>query len=199
MSYHTLATDIADFITTHNLHGSHVMGHSLGGKTAMTLALQFPQLLGHLAVLDIAPVTYSHTQLGSIKAMHALTLRKVTRRTDADAALQESVPETMVRQFLLQNLVQNGDDFEWRINLDALANHMDEMIGFPTFDEKRFDGPTLFLNGMDSDYVLPRHHSAIHRYFPTTQIVGVEQAGHWLHVQKPKMVVDAIKQFLSAA
>jgi pimeloyl-ACP methyl ester carboxylesterase len=196
MSYHALAMDIANFITTHNLHGSHVMGHSLGGKTAMVLALQYPDVMQRLAILDIAPVTYAHTQLGYINAMQALNLSAVTRRTDADAALRESVPDTIVRQFLLQNLVQNGSHFEWRINLDALANYMDEMIAFPTFAPNQFRGPTLLLYGMDSDYVLPEHHNIIHGYFPMTQIVGTEHTGHWLHVQQPNAVVHAIGQFL---
>jgi len=198
MSYRTLATDIADFITTHNLHGSHVMGHSLGGKTAMALALQHPQLLKHLAVLDIAPVAYSHTQIDYIQAMQALNLDTIKRRSDADAALQEGVPDTVLRQFLLQNLVPDGDGFEWRINLDALADQMDEMIGFPTFAEQQYNGPTLFIYGMDSDYVLAKYHSAVRTYFPTAQMLGIENAEHWLHVQKPNRVVDAINHFLNA-
>ena len=197
MSYHALATDIADFITTHNLHDSHVMGHSLGGKTAMTLALQFPHLLKNLAVLDIAPVEYSHTQLGYIEAMRALNLSTITHRTDADTALREHVPETMVRQFLLQNLVQDGDDFRWRINLDALANHMGEMISFPSFTDKQFSGSTFFVYGTDSDYVLPGHHSTVRGFFPAAQIIGVENAGHWLHVERPNIVVEMIHNFLS--
>ncbi len=140
MSYAAMADDIRAYIEDNGLGQASVLGHSMGGKAAMTLALLHPELVEKLIVADIAPVAYRHTMISYVEAMQAVDLSTVTRRGEVDAQLKAAVPEAPIRSFLLQNLVAENGAFSWRINLAALADRMDEITGFPTAD---FDGRTL--------------------------------------------------------
>ncbi len=193
-SYPDLAEDLAEVITAHG-GAADVIGHSMGGKAAMVLALQHAPLVGRLIVADIAPVAYGHSQMQYLEAMRALDLAGVTTRTQADRRLQARVPEMAIRAFLLQSLdVAAG---RWRLNLDALAAQMDKILGFPEV-EGTFDRPTLFLSGGGSDYVLPDHRATIRGLFPLAQLVKIPGAGHWLHAEKPREFEAAARAFLDA-
>ena len=166
-----------------------VVGHSMGGKAAMVLALQHPELVEKLIVADIAPVTYTHSQNQHIDAMRAVDLSGVTRRAEAGANLD---PE--VRDFLLQSL--DVKEKKWKLNLDVLEAEMPNVIGFPDI-QGTFERPILFLSGAESDYVLPDHRAGIKALFPTARFAKLNGAGHWLHAQKPREFEAALRTFLA--
>lgn len=189
-SYIDMAGDLADAIGT----PADVLGHSMGGKASMVLALTRPDLVRKLVVADIAPVGYGHTQMPLIEAMRALDLDQVETRGDADRQLQPLIQEPGVRAFLLQSLdVKNR---RWRLNLDVLAREMDRIIGFPEI-EGEFRGPALFLTGATSDYVRPEHRGRIRALFPHAVFAKIPGAGHWLHADKPREFEAAVSAFLT--
>ncbi len=195
-SYPDMATDLAEIIEAQPTLAD-VIGHSMGGKAAMTLALTRPDLVGHLVIADIAPVQYDHTQLPLITAMQSLELSNISNRRDADEQLRNSIPDAGVRAFLLQSLDLKTQPPSWRLNLDVLAAEMDKIIGFPQFST-RFDGPTLFLSGANSDYVTPAHHAKILTLFPNAQFSQIADAQHWLHAEKPREFEAEIRAFLAS-
>lgn len=185
-TYADMAGDLAEL-----LDGlSFIVGHSMGGKAAMVLALNHPELVEKLIVADIAPVTYTHTQTHHIDAMRAIDLSQIERRSDAGETLD---PE--VRDFLLQSL--DVREQKWKLNLDVLQAEMPEIIGFPQVSST-FAGPTLFLSGGDSDYVQRDHRDGIKALFPTARFAKLPGAGHWLHAQKPREFEAAVRAFLTA-
>ena len=204
MGYADMADDVGgymeDKVVGKGLGPVSLLGHSMGGKAAMVLALTRPDLVDKLVVADIAPVGYSHTLMPYVEAMRAVDLSGVTRRGEVDAQLASSIPEPPIRSFLLQNLVAENGTFSWRINLKALGDRMDEMTAFPTGDlaGRSYDKPTLFLHGERSDYVRPSHHEEIRRLFPNARIEGIADAGHWLHAEQPDRFVDSVLAFLDA-
>jgi len=197
MDYRDLAADVADFMGRHDVGSATVVGHSMGGKTAMALAVLRPEKVNALAVLDIAPVVYGHDHFSLIEALRELPLSEVKSRRDADTALAQKVPEVGVRQFLLQNLVVRDGRFAWRINLDALWAGMEDLTGFPAeLSDRRYDGESLFLHGGASDYVRPGHYDTIRKFFPKAQIETMAGVGHWLHAEQPEAVTSRLMRFL---
>jgi pimeloyl-ACP methyl ester carboxylesterase len=176
-----------------------LVGHSMGGKAAMVTALRSPELVERLCVVDIAPVDYggSGEFAGYVEAMEALDLDSLERRADADAALQSSVPNRTVREFLLQNLRHEGDSWRWQVNLEVLGRDLDALSGWPAdrLDGLApFEGPVLWLAGGDSDYVRSGQEAEMRRLFPRVRKVVVKGAGHWVHSQRPEVVVEALRQ-----
>lgn len=185
-SYFDMADDLAALLDG----PTFVVGHSMGGKAAMVMALQRPELVKRLIVADIAPVGYGHSQTQHIDAMRAVDLSAVERRSDAGADLD---PE--VRDSLLQSL--DVKEKAWKLNLDVLEAEMPKIIGFPEVSGT-YDGPTLFLTGADSDYVQPEHRPRIKELFPAARFAKLPEAGHWLHAQKPREFEAAVRTFMSA-
>ncbi|NQU70972.1 MAG: alpha/beta fold hydrolase [Rhodospirillales bacterium] len=196
MTYAEMAQDVADFIAAENLDRPVVIGHSMGGKIAMTLALSHGDRLGGLVVMDIAPVAYGVRFDNFVGAMQGLDLSAVARRADADGLLAAHVPEPGIRAFLLHNLVAQDGGYRWRINLDAIAANNQALAGFGAGGA--FDGPTLVLCGAESDYVLPEHEVEIRRLFPQASIDRIAGAGHWLHADQPGQLMDRLEGFLEA-
>lgn len=192
--YPDLADDLKEVIG--DINGPvDFLGHSMGGKAAMVLAVSHPHSLRRLIVADIAPVGYSHTQLHLIEAMGELDPQTVSSRAEADAALSRTIEEPGIRAFLLQSLDMKAA--KWRLNLDALERDMQRILDFPDLDG-RFEGPTLFLTGAESDYVLPDHRPRIKNLFPAARFAKIPGAGHWLHADKPREFEAAIRTFLDA-
>lgn len=192
-SYADMAGDLAEIIAAHGGRAD-ILGHSMGGKAAMVLALGHPGLLRRLVVADIAPVAYGHSQSHLIDAMRGVDLARVETRRDADAQLADVVAEDGVRAFLLQSLDVKGR--RWRLNLDVLDADMDAITGWPADVSGRFDGPTLMLTGAASDYVLPEHRDVIRGHFPAARFASIPGAGHWLHADKPREFEAAVRVFL---
>lgn len=190
-NYFDLASDLSQIIP----EGSDLLGHSMGGKSAMVMALQNPHQLRRLIVADIAPVAYSHSQLSMIEAMESVDLSSVEKRSDADRQLAEYVDDPTVRAFLIQSL--DTKEKKWRLNLPVLRKEMSQIVGFPEVDGA-FDGPTLFLSGAESDYVRPEHRDRIKSLFPKAVFAKIPGAGHWLHAERPRAFVQAVEYFLSA-
>jgi esterase len=197
MSFDEMAGDVAAFIERQDLGAVTLIGHSLGGKVAMRLALTRPELIERLVVVDVAPVAYAHTFTPFIEAMRQVDLAQVKRRSDAELQLQNAVPDAAMRNFLLQNLVKTDAGFVWRANLEALAANMDELLGFPTpAPDAAYGGPTLFIAGGRSDYVRPEHRPLIERLFPNSEHVVITDAGHWLHAERPAEFLAHVRRFL---
>jgi pimeloyl-ACP methyl ester carboxylesterase len=188
--YPAMAADLAEVIDGR----WDVLGHSMGGKAAMVLALTHPKKVNRLVVADIAPVPYGHTQAHLVAAMEGLDLSAIATRGDADRALAGAVAEAGVRAFLLQSL--DLREKRWRLNLDVLGAEMPKILSFPEIDG-RFDGPTLFLSGAESAYVLPEHRDRIRALFPAARFAKIPGAGHWLHAEKPREFEAAVAAFLS--
>lgn len=196
MTYPEMAEDVLRFLDDRGFARAAVVGHSMGGKTAMTLALNHPDRVERLVVADIAPVTYTHTHAPFVAAMKRARLEGCTRRSEVEAQLVDAVPEAPLRSFLLQNLVLEQGTFHWRINLDAIGSCMGELIGFPDLGDARYNGPTLFIGGTRSDYILPDHNATIRHHFPSARIEMIEGAGHWLHAERPEEFARLVESFV---
>ena len=175
MTYPAMAGDIAGLIEKQIGGPARVIGHSMGGKASMILALEQPDLVEEL---DVAGMT---------------------RRSEAEEALAPAIPERMIRTFLAQNLAPaEGGGLTWKINLDVIEKAMPNIEGFPDIDsDHAFEKPSLHLTGANSTHVLPRHHAEIERLFPNSEIEAIPDAGHWLHAEQPALFLEAVESFLS--
>ena len=191
-SYTDMAGDLADVIEA---QGSpmDVVGHSMGGKAAMVLALTRPDLVERLIVADIAPVAYTHSQIQFIEAMRAVDLSQVEKRSDAAEQLAAYVDDPTLQAFFTQSLDVKGK--RWKLNLDVLAAEMPKILGFPEMDGT-FEKPTLFLSGALSNYVTPEARPVIKRLFPMARFAKIPGAGHWLHAEKPREFEASVRAFL---
>ncbi|ETA53329.2 alpha/beta fold hydrolase [Ponticoccus alexandrii] len=192
--YPELAGDLAELIDAHGGR-AHVVGHSMGGKAAMALALLHPDKVASLLVADIAPVSYSHSQMPFIEAMRAVDLSRVEKRSDAVAQLAANVADKSLQSFFTQSLDLKAR--RWTLNLDALAAEMPKILSFPDLDG-HYSGPTLFLSGGQSDYVRPEHRETIRSLFPKARFAKMPQAGHWLHADDPRGFEASVRAFLDA-
>ena len=178
-----------------------LIGHSMGGKAAMVLALRHPELVERLVVVDVAPVAYDRMGefSGYVEAMQGLDLASLSQRGDADAALEAAVPNPTVRSFLLQNLRRDGDGWRWQANLDVLGEDLRVIGGWPE-DQLTglapYDGPVLWVSGQNSDYVRAEHYAAMDRLFPRNRRVTVKGAGHWVHSERPEVFLEVLRQFI---
>ena len=197
MGYAEMAGDVAETLEAAGAWPASVIGHSMGGKVAMALALTRPQGVSRLLVADIAPVTYPTPVFTTyVDAMRAIPLRAGLTRRDADAALVAAVPNAGLRGFLLQNLLFAEDPPRWRIAIEAIAAGMGDIGGWPDLPG-RYDGPVLVLSGDASDYVQPAHHEAFRRLFPAVRYATIP-AGHWLHAENPAGFLAAVRGFISS-
>ena len=191
-SYPDMAADLAEVIA--DLGGrADVLGHSMGGKAAMVLALTHPDLVHRLIVADIAPVPYGHTQDGPLNAMRAVDLSTVATRRDAQAQMEV---DAATATFLLQSL--DLQDRRWKLNLDVLSRDMGLIVGWPD-TPGQFAGPSLFLRGATSAYVPDSAEPAIRASFPQAEIQTIPDAGHWIHAEQPRAVEAAVRAFLDGA
>lgn len=202
MDYKALAADVHAALAALGIAKFALLGHSMGGKTAMVEALVNPGAVERLVVVDIAPVAYPPRHLGHAEAMRAVDLTAARRRGDADRQLAAAIPDAAERAFLLQNLVFDTHFAQgrprWRLNLAAIAHAMPALTGFPSFAPgARYDGPALFVAGGRSDYVRPEHEPEIRRLFPAARIARIADAGHWLHAEQPQQFLDLVTRFLA--
>jgi esterase len=195
-SYPDMAADLAEVIET---LGAPVdlLGHSMGGKAAMQLALTRPDLIRRLVVADIAPVAYQHDQTRNAQAMASLDLSQISSRAEADAALSQHIDDPALRAFFLQSLDLRHKPPHWKLNLPVLEAEMQKIVGWPGTDGT-FDQPALFLTGAESHYVRPEHREEIRRLFPKARFAKIPGAGHWLHAEKPREFEETVRVFLEA-
>jgi esterase len=196
MSFAAMAADIVQLQNMLGITASHVVGHSLGGRVAMELALYHPSRVQSLVVADIAPVSYAPHHVAIFAALQTLDLH-IANRGEADAQLASLIPETSVRQFLLKSLYQDGDVWRWRFNVPALLANYAALTTHQSGEP--FTGPTLFIKGELSDYIQPEYEPAMHALFPAFELKTIAGAGHWLHGEKPAEFNRLVKDFIIKA
>jgi esterase len=203
-SYAGMADRVADFLSAAApAEAWTVVGHSMGGKVAMLVALRRPQLVERLCVVDVAPVpTAAVSSFGTyVEAMRAVDLDQLPDRTTADRVVAARVPDPVVRGFLLQNLRREGSGnqarWRWQLNLDLLGRRLPELAGWPDGPLGTYTGPVLWLAGADSDYVQPAYAPAMRALFPRVRLVTVKGAGHWVHADQPEVFTAALRRFLT--
>ncbi len=196
MNYELMAGDIIEYMDNQGIEKAHILGHSMGGKIAMKAALDYPDRVEKLVVMDIAPVQYKVRRHDDVFAgLHAVNLEQLAKRSDADKVISEYVQEAAVRSFLLKNLYRNEQgSYGWRMNLQALHEHYLEILDGQSADGA-FSGETLFLKGGDSDYILPEHREEVLRHFPKASLREIANTAHWLHAEKPDLVARTLKRF----
>jgi pimeloyl-ACP methyl ester carboxylesterase len=194
-SYPAMADDLTQ--TLKDISGPvDVLGHSMGGKAAMILALRNPPNMNRLIVADIAPVAYAHSQISNVDVMESLDITNITRRGQADELLMDQIQEAATRAFLLQSLNLSETGNSWKLNLSALRHNMDHIVGFPEV-LGTFTHDVIFIKGALSEYVLPEHAQTIQSLFPNYTVEEIPNAGHWVHAEAPRPFLQAVTGFLS--
>jgi len=197
MSYQQMAEDVVRFFDGNELENVILLGHSMGGKTAMQLALQFPDRIAALIVVDIAPVCYDHQQkqLKLIEAMQGLHLEAEMSRSDIEKKLALKIPEKRLLSFLMTNLYRQNGLFQWRIGLEQIAAGMPYLLNYPEVNSV-FEGPVQFIGGENSAYLKFEYHALIRKKFPESRITMLKNCGHWLHIEQPAAFQKTVNEFL---
>ena len=203
MDYAAMAEDVRDAMRARGHRRYALIGHSMGGKVAMVLALSNPDAVARLIVVDIAPLAgpaaFMPPVLALIRAMRELDLDAITRRRDADDALAATVPDPGTRAFMLQSLVFGDGKPFWRLNLAAIEAAMPAIAGFPAFPSgARYEGPALFIAGGKSPLVTASSEPTIRTLFPRAVIERIAEAGHWVHTERPAAFLTLVEPFLTA-
>lgn len=196
MNYDLMLEDVIELMDDLGFDSANLLGHSMGGKVVMKLAQKYPERVKKMIVADIGPRYYPVHHDKILKALRAVPLNDIERRTDAESYMEEFIAEPGVRQFLMKSLYQpERNSFAWRFNLDAIESNI-EKVG-EAMDEAEYDGETLFIRGGNSDYIKDEEWADILLVFPKAYLMEVEGAGHWLHAEKPEEFVEIVKDFLS--
>ncbi|KAK7925374.1 hypothetical protein WMY93_007684 [Mugilogobius chulae] len=203
LTYEAMSADLKLLLSQLRIDRCVLIGHSMGGKTAMTTALTLPSIVERLVVVDISP-SQSATRTNFrfyIQAMQDVQISsdipRSTARRMAEDQLRRSVKEHSVRQFLLTNLMELNGHYAWRVNLDAISAHLETLLSFPHF-ETPYEGPTLFLGGASSAYISSDDYPEIQRLFPYADIQYIPDASHWIHADKPLDFISSIISFLQS-
>jgi esterase len=194
--YQIMADDLADFMDQHGIYQAHLLGHSMGGKVVMQFAMDHPERIDRLVVADMAPKAYEphHTLL--LKTLNGIDLAPITNRAEVESMMRPGIPSPGVRQFLLKGLGRNGEkDLRWKFNLPVISEKYADVL-LPIELEFPFEGPTLFISGGKSDYVLKKDHAEIRAGFPQAQFYVIAEAGHWLHADAPDAFLAEVRRFL---
>lgn len=196
-NYAVMADDLQAFMESQWIYEAHIIGHSMGGKTAMQFALTYPDLVNQLVVVDIAPKAYEGGHQAIFDALFSLDLSVIRNRKQADAALLEQVPDFGVRQFLLKNLTNDKKGgYKWKMNLPVIYQNYKQILAAIT-SEETFDQPTLFIRGGNSDYIDDKDISQIKSFFPIAELATVKEAGHWVHAVAPTALLTLVNDFFS--
>lgn len=194
-NYAVMVEDLKELFDTEGLEKVFLMGHSMGGKTVMNFALKYPKMVEKLIVADIAPRYYPVHHESILEGLNSLNLSEIKSRKDADDQLAEYIPELGVRQFLLKSLTRDNTGFAWKINLPVITKNI-ENVGEALPEGGKFEGPTLFLAGANSNYIQQKDMADMEKFFPNYQLEFVADAGHWLHAEQPHAVVEEMRRFL---
>jgi len=194
--YQSMAEDLKEFMEEQGIEKAHLLGHSMGGKTAMTFALQHPEMVARLIVVDIAPRFYPVHHQDILDGLNAIDMDQLKSRKEADDILSEYEKEIGTRQFLLKSLGRNEEGtFIWKINLPVITAQI-ENVSQPIESGNSFDHPTLFVAGANSRYIQDKDKPDIEKYFPNSNIIKIKNAGHWIHAEQPEAMARTIQAFL---
>lgn len=199
LDYYLMSEDLAEFMDAHELEEAHIIGHSMGGKTVMQFAMDYPNRVNKLVVVDIAPVVYEAGHEEIFEALFSVNIDELENRKEADKALEKWVPELGVRHFLLKNLARKKEGgYQWKFNLQAIHFNYENLIANSLTDFDVFEGATFFVKGANSArYIeLAEVNTAILPHFPNAQIKVVENAGHWVHAEQPIVFFEVVSGFL---
>ncbi len=193
--YTVMAQDVIELMEAEGLEKINLMGHSMGGKVAMVMAGMIPEKINKLIIADIAPKYYRphHTEI--LTALNGLDLVNTKTRKEAETYMELQIPDFGTRQFLLKNLYWNNEQLAWRFNLPIITQQI-EKVGEELFDDVKYEGPTLFLRGGNSNYIHDSDIDNILEHFPNSELTTIEDAGHWLHAEKPMEYLEKTVRFL---
>ena len=193
--YEDLAMDLKNLLTAFG-DSADIIGHSMGGKAAMALALLYPQCVNRLVVVDIAPVKYAHDQLGYISVMENVNLSLVNNRKDLDSQLALKIDDPILRAFFSQSVdFSQGNEKKWLLNLSSIKRNLPYIMNFPKLNAEALC-QSLFMRGSLSNYVSDKYLSNIEKYFPNYQVATIEGAGHWIHAEKRSEFNHKVIRFL---
>jgi esterase len=196
MSYEAMSDDLHEFANQQKILSFFLLGHSMGGKVAMQFAIDHPEPVARLIVVDIAARVYESSHRPLLKTLCALDLSKYKSFSEIDDALAASIPSRLLRQFVLKNLTRDEKrGFKWKINLRAIAVNYERLTTGITAAE-RFSKPVLFIRGGRSDYITESDIALIDRIFPAAQVKTIANAGHWVHADAPEEFVTTVRAFL---
>ena len=195
-SYQEMAADLKEFLEDHDLEDPILVGHSMGGKTVMQFAIDYPVAFDKLVVVDIAPKFYPVHHTGILQGLNTIDLPTLQTRQQADEILARYEDNPAVRQFLLKNLYRNATlgHFDWRINLPVITREI-HGVGEELTTNKAIAKPVLFIKGSASNYILPEDFKDIQRIFPNAKLETIEGAGHWVQADKPKEFCEILLVF----
>jgi len=193
--YEVMVGDLNEFIDEHQLSNPVIIGHSMGGKTAMNFALIHPEKVQKLIVVDIAPRAYNLEHYALVEALCGLSIDTLTSRNEADNLLAQQIPDASVRQFLLKNLARNQQGgFKWKVNLPVIRSKLSN-VGADLLKTTTFNKPTLFIRGAKSNYVKDSDRDTILKIFPAAEIKTLD-TGHWVQAEAPQQFVDTVTDWL---
>ncbi len=195
--YELLVSDLHDYIKHHNLKNTTLLGHSMGGKTVMLFAVEYPELVQNLMVADISPRYYPPHHHEILEALNSVDFSIQKSRNEIEEVIKEYVPQIGVRQFLMKNVMRKSqNEFAFRFNLESLIENYEEItVPLPSFTQ--FDGATLFLSGENSGYISKDDEALIHAHFPKAKIITIKNGGHWLHADNPTDFYSEVLHFLN--
>ena len=195
--YSLLAEDLKDFMESEGMSQATIIGHSMGGKTAMQFAVSYPEMVSSLVVVDIAPKAYEGGHQEIFDALMSIDLNKIENRKMADEQLVEKIPDVGVRQFLLKNLTRDKEGgYRWKMNLPAIHKNYQHILNNILLDEP-YTGPALFIRGERSGYIKEADESLIKNTFPKAQVIPIPNAGHWVHAEAPEVLLSTFKNFMA--
>lgn len=195
-NYELMAEDLKEFLSENEIKDPIILGHSMGGKTAMEFAVNYPKQLKKLIVVDIAPIKYEVHHYDIIAALESVDLNKIQSRGEADKTLSKKISEFGVRQFLLKNLYwKSKEKLAWRFNLEVIKNNIIPISEW-NISEKQFEKSTLFIKGENSEYIKREHASEITKRFPNYQLEVIDEAGHWVHAENPEKFSEIVTSFM---
>ncbi|MEM6628072.1 MAG: alpha/beta fold hydrolase [Bacteroidota bacterium] len=195
-NYQLMAEDLYELMDREAIFSSHILGHSMGGKTAIQFAMLYPERIDKLVIADIGVKAYVPHHVQIIKAMNSVDLSQVSSRKEVDEQLAISIEDIGIRQFLLKGLGRNdAKEFAWKFNLKVLtANYPEVLKQIDLLDP--FDNPTFFIHGGRSNYILPKDIAGIQSFFPSVEFYEIPEAGHWLHAEAPEVFITKVREFL---
>ena len=195
-NYQVMTDDLKELLYDEQIEQCILLGHSMGGKTAMNFAVQFPEKIIKLIIVDIAPKKYVPHHQTILNGIRSLILPELNTRKQADDLLSKTIKEPGIRQFILKNLIRTPKNlFYWKINWKAIEDNM-EAIGAPLLSHTLFAGEVLFIRGAKSDYILNEDESLLKKHFPKANLITIQNAGHWVHAEQPAVLLILINKFL---
>ena len=196
LNYQVMTDDLKELLHNAQIEKCCLLGHSMGGKTAMNFAVQYPEKIMKLIIVDIAPKRYPPHHQNILQGVHSLKINEINTRKEADDLLSTTINNSGIRQFILKNLSRNPEGlFYWKINWKAIEDNI-QAIGAPLLSHDLFTGEVLFIRGAQSDYILNEDEPLLKKHFPNAVLMTIQKAGHWVHAEQPAQLLALINQFI---